>query len=207
LSAGKGDIHDLALLLCSLFLGLSLDAYVTLGMDKDNCLGVWVTTLDPLTFWDPVSGLNYTQSSTKLPFRNVGCCFSDTSFYANVQVADGAGECSFEFGDERAWKSISADAIAGSRGITTPFPFRSLKAAVSEEEVRDAIRQRVKAYRADHGLSWAEDEGLGVLVPQMLERSELEKVYGSKIGGSEWFSSGIRRAIPVGHTFKGLVWL
>jgi centrosomal protein CEP76 len=203
LSAGKGDLQDHAILLCSLFLGLSLEAYVTLGMTKDNSLGVWVTTLDPLVFWDPISGLSYDQTSAKLPFRNVGCCFNNSAFYANVQVADSAAESHFEFGDETCWKSMSADAIAGCRGRASPFPFRDLESVVSGDEIRDAIRMRVKAYRADHGLGMEEDPELASLCPQLLERSELEKVYGGKIGGGDWFSAGVRRVIPIGHTFKG----
>jgi hypothetical protein len=177
-------------------------------MDKDNSLAVWVTTMNPLTFWDPVTGLAYSQTNSKLPFRAVGCCFNDIAFYANVQVADAACELNFDFADEKAWKGMSADAISSCKSKkTASFSFRDISASVSEDEVRDAIRQRVKAYRADHGLSWAEDEELGYLVPQLLEKSELEKVYGVKMPvgpGGDFFSSGIKKMIPKGHTFKGI---
>jgi centrosomal protein CEP76 len=45
LSARRGDVQDHAVLLCSLLLGFHLDAYVTLGTDKDNSPHIWVTTI------------------------------------------------------------------------------------------------------------------------------------------------------------------
>lgn len=46
LVAGKGDIQDHCLLLCSLLLGFHLDVYVTIGTNNDNTPHMWVTTVD-----------------------------------------------------------------------------------------------------------------------------------------------------------------
>lgn len=167
MSAGKGDLQDHGLLLCSLFLGFYLDAYVTIGTDKNNAAIVWVTTIQSdgsVLLWDPVTGLSYSQSASKLPFRSVGCCFSATAFYANVQVVDDAAYCKFDFSDETLWKSMSADALATCKrrkrimpGMDSwDFPFRSNPCPhdilISESDILGAIKQRVVAYRKDHGM-------------------------------------------------------
>lgn len=52
------------------------------------------------------------------------------------------------------------------------------------------------------GLSWYEDDDLGYLLPQLLEKNELSKVYGEAAMKNDHFNAGIKRLIPIGHTFK-----
>lgn len=46
LSLGKGSGIDHAILLCNLFLGFSLEAFVTLGLDSNSLSKAWVTVLN-----------------------------------------------------------------------------------------------------------------------------------------------------------------
>lgn len=122
-SSGKGDTADHAILLCNLFLGFAIDAYVTLGMDKNNMAHAWVTTIDHLdkvSFWESLTGMEYKQShgfsghnqqQNNHHFRSVGCCFNGDSFFANIQASDSAERVDFNFQDTKKWKAISKDAI------------------------------------------------------------------------------------------------
>ena len=99
----KGDVHDHAILLCSLLRGIffnvqgfHLNAFVTFGLNIKNKAHVWVTTIDndkTVTYWESLTGNRYTQEKTNEnrasvmeSFRTVGCCFNEKEYYANIQV-------------------------------------------------------------------------------------------------------------------------
>ena len=62
LSQGKGDQEEHAILLCNLFLGLEMDAYVCLGRTKSGIDHAWVMTRDidgSITFWESTNNKSY----------------------------------------------------------------------------------------------------------------------------------------------------
>nr|KAJ3421190.1 Centrosomal protein of 76 kDa [Polyrhizophydium stewartii] len=97
--------------------GFSMDAYVTLGTDKNNLAHAWVTTIDAtgkVSFWETLTGIEYPQTG-KHHFRTVGCCFTGDAFYANIQASDAADRTEFVLQDQAKWKSLSSDGIASMR--------------------------------------------------------------------------------------------
>jgi centrosomal protein CEP76 len=57
LAAKKGDVEDHCNLLCSLFLGFGLNAYVVVGTNENGNF-YWVLQLmdDKVIFWESLSG-------------------------------------------------------------------------------------------------------------------------------------------------------
>ncbi|KAH6567422.1 hypothetical protein BASA83_010398 [Batrachochytrium salamandrivorans] len=212
LVAGQGDTHDHALLLCSLFLGFAIDAYVVLGTDKNNLAHIWVATIDPtggVSFWESLTGVEY-KKPLKHHFRTVGCCFNADCFYANIQASDAAEKTEFVFQDQKQWKELSKDALASMKrinGAVLPVqlgPSLCGNPEAQEIEMESALRQYISHYREDHDLTTVWDEDLSHLLGQSLWACEHQKLTGpaSIAAFSNDFHVGIKRSIPEGHTFK-----
>ncbi|KAJ3323591.1 Centrosomal protein of 76 kDa [Boothiomyces sp. JEL0866] len=200
----KGDVQEHCLLLCSLLLGFYLDAYITLGTDKNNSAHMWVTTVDihgNVTFWESLTGMRYNQKDAH-HFKSVGCSFNHTSFYANIQVRDASEQISFNFKNTSQWKLL---------GQTLPPPIFNIKLLPTklnieelEEEIYFEIRQAVEYFRQDHHLTSVFDEKLEILQGQCvwnLENAKLSNLNTTIFGDD--FQMGIKQYIPEGHTFKG----
>ncbi|KAK6092414.1 hypothetical protein BDEG_27220 [Batrachochytrium dendrobatidis JEL423] len=213
LTAGHGDVHDHALLLCNLFLGFSLDAYVVLGTDRNNLAYVWVATISSVgnvSFWESLTGAEFKQADNH-HFRTVGCCFNAESFYANIQASDAADRIDFTFLDQSKWKEMSKDALASMKQISTVAslvqigPYSLNDPHTQEVEMELTLQQYISHYREDHGLTTMWDDDLAHLLGQSLWTCENQKLIGQTNVGSfsDDFHTGIKRSIPEGHTFKG----
>ena len=99
LAEGRGNAVDHALLLCSLLLGFSLDAYVCLGSSSDGA-HAWVVTSEEkkfgnklvkeFKFWESLTGKVYSRKDPRVNYlyRRIGCIFNDKTFFANLQKDD-----------------------------------------------------------------------------------------------------------------------
>ncbi len=94
-----------------------MDAYVTLGTNKNNESHIWVTTVDPrgeATFWESLTG-QVSGPNKKHNYRTVGSLFNHESFYANAQPSDGIDTCRFKLQDPACWKELSREGISSIR--------------------------------------------------------------------------------------------
>lgn len=96
----KGNAFDHAILLCSLFLGFSLDAYVCLGSSSDGP-HAWVLVISQtkhngnvvgkkFEYWESLTGKKYDQKNPRVNYlyRRIGCVFNNEKYYANLQKSD-----------------------------------------------------------------------------------------------------------------------
>lgn len=96
---GRGTVQDHVALLCSLFLGFGLDAFVCVGSCTDGA-HCWVVTrtIEKMAtgqkvlihFWESLTGTRYHQNDPKVNYlyRRVGSAFTDRQFFANMQETD-----------------------------------------------------------------------------------------------------------------------
>lgn len=108
---------DHALLLCSLLLGFSLDAYVCLGSSADGA-HAWVLTRESKKvngrviveekYWESLTGKIYKRNDERVNYlyRRIGCIFNDRSFFGNVQKDDTAIRTRLNLEDETCWKTM-----------------------------------------------------------------------------------------------------
>lgn len=117
-------MEDHATLLCSLFLGLGLDAYVAVGTRLDGQGSeadfAWVVTREQrvgavagfdVAFWDPLTGLRETPGGTSASghrYARVHCLFNDARYYANHRLDDRVEAAGWDLRDLAAWKAVSA---------------------------------------------------------------------------------------------------
>lgn len=133
-----GDVEDHATLLCSLFLGLGLDAYVAIGTrDTSDGAGeadyAWVVTREErqrgegnsgsltATFWDPLTGTR-SASIPDIPeagaphYARLHCLFNNVRYYANHQLDDRVTAARWDLNDLAAWKVVRVSSgVVGSR--------------------------------------------------------------------------------------------
>jgi len=136
LTTRRGDRPAFASLLCSLFLGLGLDAYCAIGSSSVNQNEVAVAVITRSsngmnTMWDPVQGtrrdisssenknnnstmmmsmMNQSQQQPHQPgycLSTIGCIFNATDYFANIQQDDSVFHCCFDLDDESKWKRMN----------------------------------------------------------------------------------------------------
>ena len=117
---GKGSVAAKAILLCSLLLGFSLDAYVTMGtVSTSQARAIWVTTISAsgrAEFWDPVSGFRTVCDGGDHSYRKVGCLFHHNGFWACVSAEDDVRAIrTWDLADGRVWKALGRDAVLSVR--------------------------------------------------------------------------------------------
>ena len=223
LARGVGGAEEHATLLCSLLLGFGLDAYVALGTDAQGP-HAWVLTataapapsakgLTPaepdVVFWEPLSGRRYPRpagrpTSRADPFRTLSCVFRHDALYANVQPDERADAISYRLDDRTCWKAMDAALLAPLAPLPvsalTPSPI--VDRAAAEEAVETALREQIEAHRVELGLACAWDAQMSALLAPALLSYETERMVGASVGSAE-FESAVKRAVPVGATFKG----
>jgi centrosomal protein CEP76 len=202
LSAKRGDIQDHCVLLCNLFLGFHLDAYVTIGTDNENNPHTWVTTLNAngqVYFWESLTGTRYTQQDQH-HFRTIGCLFNNCSLFANIQVNDVAQATKFSLNDPSMWKKLTPPSRPSIPFSLRYTPMDTLQKAI---EIEMELSQSIEFYRLDHHLSCVWDEDLAQLLTQSLWSMEHSKLVHTSYSFSDDFHIGIQSYLPEGHTFKG----
>ncbi|KNC53975.1 uncharacterized protein AMSG_09623 [Thecamonas trahens ATCC 50062] len=211
LAQGAGAIHDLALLLASLFLGFGLNAYVAVGTGPAGAY-TWVVTLDsPATgagpvFWDVLSGEAHddlTSPDTSALFATVGTLFNNTQLYANAQASDAVATTAFDVTNPDHWAAMDPDVLAASRPAARtallPSPMDAIDAALGLETV---VAARLESYRRELGLSTVWSHPLSHLLEPALATYELERLAGAAVPGNAEFQQAVRAHVPRGSVFK-----
>ena len=222
LACSRGDCEDHAVLLCSLLLGFGLDAYICVGTKSKGAAHAWVMTINTeglITFWESLTGHRYVHQAVnpedgfevartkpKYPYKTVGCVFNHQSFYANTQVTDVVSMCEFDLPNSAHWKAMSEDAISSLCGAhgpkLPPLCAPSLDFHLASNDLEEELRALIVQRRRDQGLSTHWDDHLSYLLTPALSSYETERITGLSSGNEE-FQQAVRRAVPVGHTFKG----
>jgi len=193
----RGTVEEKTLLLCSLLLGFSMDAWVCLGTDAHGQPHSWVLTRTEgdtsmprdVVCWDvrsaertPADDPHYLASYTSLDVvfnhRRLLLCRSDT-----------VARASLDFGNPRCWLNVPLDDEALSELKLYPTvhlpPFADLRPKVwglpleleaIEEMVERRLTDMVIAHRQAAGLPTAIDAHLGQLLQVALVNCELERV-------------------------------
>ncbi|KAK3741153.1 hypothetical protein QZH41_011834 [Actinostola sp. cb2023] len=118
LCRGKGSCEDHAILLCSILLGFGLNASVCLGTKDTGQPHAWVMTRQQdgrVVFWESLTGQchDVTEApSAECPhYRTLGCIFSNSAFYANIQESGLISQCDFDVMNSSKWKAMESSAI------------------------------------------------------------------------------------------------
>eukprot|EP00698_Gefionella_okellyi_P021413 TRINITY_DN693_c0_g1_i2.p1 TRINITY_DN693_c0_g1~~TRINITY_DN693_c0_g1_i2.p1 ORF type:complete len:635 (-),score=95.57 TRINITY_DN693_c0_g1_i2:330-2234(-) len=205
LAACAGDLEDHAVLLCSLLLGLGLDAYVCVGSTTEG-YSVWVMSRseDGVVFWDVLQGARYAiQKGMPHPFRFVDCIFNNVALYANVQVDNTVTATNYDLNNASLWKAMDRDVLA----LLKPCAKMTLRECTLqvgplEEEIESALATCIEEYRVTKGLDTQWDSDLSHVLSPALSAYELERLAGVTTGTSD-FAAAIRATVPSGFTFKG----
>lgn len=219
---GKGTPQDLAVLLCNLLLGFSMNAYVAFGLDKNNAHHVWVATFDykgGFVFWEPLTGKRYLNphvSTAKHHFRTIDVLFNGTEFLANIQGSNFVKDCSYDLDDERLWKPVSRPAILSvrpnqgtkvandySNALTGNISFLppAMNGYELATDMETQLRSFIAAYREDHGLATTWDSTLPHIFSMCISSYEHHHLTGTHHGYTD-FEDSIKRTLPDGHVLK-----
>ncbi len=131
-----GDLEDHALLLCSLFLGFGLDAYVVVGTTHDKGAHVWVMTRGSASAEDGSVGVVFWESLTGQRFE------LDTSSASRARHAAGVG---------------GAGAAAGQHASPS-FPFSTVhcvfnaRSFYANSQLDDSVH--LLDWRLEHPAAW-----------------------------------------------------
>ncbi|KFG42628.1 putative centrosomal of 76 kDa protein [Toxoplasma gondii p89] len=115
---GVGTVEDHAMLLCSLFLGFSVDAWVAIGLLAEDLPYCWVITRDQCgdpknaTFWDACTGQRLASFDPTIGarFASVHCVFNHKAFYACCSIVHAADKLHYHFeGDTSMWWKMPED--------------------------------------------------------------------------------------------------
>ncbi|GLG93151.1 Uncharacterized protein GBIM_00636 [Gryllus bimaculatus] len=211
----KGGPANHATLLCSLFLGFGLDAYVCIGTKDGNIPWEWVVTISKdnyAPFWESTTGSRYghdPQLPTDpykylYPYKTIGCLFNHKSFYANIQESDKVKLCIFNVANKRLWKNLSEAAISSvvqnlnlflMPGWTEPF--------IYSQEMETELRARITEYRQNIGVSTRWDIDLCHIIAPVLALYEMEHRMGLVLRKEE-IDDLISKNIPDGFSFRAL---
>eukprot|EP01018_Ginkgo_biloba_P030973 Gb_11334 [translate_table: standard] len=149
LARGYGDKAVHAILLCSLFLGFGLDAYVCVGRDHEGG-HVWVMTRkdeDDVLFWESLTGTRYSHLSSH-SYEAIGCVFNHLNFFANLQTSENLSDISFDLDNHLHWKCMMEDRILGLATADTIYLRPNHRDAKQEEEkIECQLRLRISTYR------------------------------------------------------------
>jgi len=160
ISVMKGDINDHAVLLCSLLLGFSLDAYVGIG-NSMNGPHLWVITRNKVqnnkfevTFWESLTGqrISLEDDSVCGFYKHIHCVFNDSHFYANIQINDDVLGSNYNFEDEFLWKPIDSDKIKDLKKYChnptmDTMDIKEKDKFKMETEIEKSLKSRIFHYR------------------------------------------------------------
>ena len=230
LAQNKGDVADHANLLCSLFIGFGLNAYVCCGTKSKQQPHAWVVVIganNVVTFYESLTGHKFIHnhphvvtSSKELrndggggplnPYVTLGCVYNNREFYANIQPSDKLSGCTFDLLNETKWKSMDRQVLDSVCGPdANPF-WRNLPTlqgpSINTEIIAETLEQDLMGliadYRSSLSLDTIFDAGLAYILQPALATYELERTVGVSVGSDE-FQNAIRQYIPDGETFKG----
>eukprot|EP00286_Rhodomonas_abbreviata_P010675 CAMPEP_0181342296 /NCGR_PEP_ID=MMETSP1101-20121128/30917_1 /TAXON_ID=46948 /ORGANISM="Rhodomonas abbreviata, Strain Caron Lab Isolate" /LENGTH=664 /DNA_ID=CAMNT_0023453729 /DNA_START=102 /DNA_END=2096 /DNA_ORIENTATION=+ len=225
LASRKGDVEEHAILLCSLLLGFSLEAYCALGTTVSGEPHMWVVTLDrqdpdllpQATFWESLTGCRYAHGGGTQGGGSGGGGGGVWEDRVPVQQAllfrkraadDSVQGCRFDLDNFSSWKGMEEQllkdiASSVSRGTSAPPLIHVPLATESMEEALEAsLKQLIVEHRRSDGLATFWDHHLGFLLSPALLSYEAERVNGTAAGVAD-FHQSIRNTVPNGFSFKG----
>ncbi|KAJ3103724.1 Centrosomal protein of 76 kDa [Phlyctochytrium planicorne] len=209
MNVNKLPAHCHAILLTSLLLGFSLNAYLTLGSSKTVEAAAWVTTISnqgsQVEFWDPIAGTRWLAKDVEAHgYRTIGCMFNHESFYANAASVDLVAGLDFDLRKDWLWKALPTEAVEMSkrREMEMNFPILpfqpaaaltlggtlqnldSQSLAVFEEDLEALLRHQIDAFRDDYDLRCFWDDAMGRILAQCLWGCEMGRLLRLGGGGS-----------------------
>ncbi|XP_031552342.1 centrosomal protein of 76 kDa-like [Actinia tenebrosa] len=202
LCRGKGSCEDHATLLCSIFLGFGLDAFVCLGTRDTGQPHAWVMTRQTdglVSFWETLTGqcfsLSEGLSTVCSQFRTLACVFSNTCFYANIQANGLISQCDFDLNNPAKWKAMDADAIYAICGseIQPPLPVppsltpSTIDVQKTSQALEEELRSLIENYRQGKGLETKWDNNLSNILSPILTAQESEAKTGQDLKREELY--------------------
>ena len=193
---GRCTAEERALLLCSLLLGYSLDAWCCLGTDDKGQAHAWVVVRDrgdasypsQVTFWDPQTGSRLRADD---PAFLKSLCSMDTIFnHRRILVChnEEPSQVSFDFSDHRSWLWAPVD--EEMLDVLRLYPCRkcpgfadlllhrwspSWNVETLEEAIEDHLLAAIRTHREALGNITMVDRHLGQLLHVALVNLEYER--------------------------------
>nr|CEL76472.1 TPA: Centrosomal protein of 76 kDa [Toxoplasma gondii VEG] len=173
---GVGTVEDHAMLLCSLFLGFSVDAWVAIGLLAEDLPYCWVITRDQCgdpknaTFWDACTGQRLASFDPTIGarFASVHCVFNHKAFYACCSIVHAADKLHYHFeGDTSMWWKMPEDV------------FKSPLLKI-EEYVKHKVDNYRRSKRGGFDTQW--DDAMSVALSIALANYETERTIGVTFG-------------------------
>lgn len=199
LSRGCGDSEDHAVLLCNLLLGFGLDAYVVVGTNSEGA-HAWVMTRQPpnqagkqkVDFWESLTGTKMGSDDPRVHrfYRQVGCVFSNKSFFANVQADDRVVNTEWDLEDKYMWKGMShayINALTPNSAIGDLMASQGINVPEEEKLLESILRDKIAGVRRnDHNMGTEYDTQLSYMLSTALSNYEYERIGGSNFASQEF---------------------
>lgn len=193
---GRCSAEERALLLCSLLLGYSLDAWCCLGTDDKGQPHAWVlvrenadaSSLSRVTFWDPTSASRFSADDPRY-LKSISSV--DTVFnHRRILVShnDELSQVSFDFSDHRSWLWAPMD--EEMLDVLRIYPCRrcpgfadlllhrwspSWNVETLEEVIEDRLLTAIRSHRGASGSTTIVDRHLAQLLHVALVNLESER--------------------------------
>eukprot|EP01060_Flectonema_neradi_P033526 TRINITY_DN5650_c0_g2_i1.p1 TRINITY_DN5650_c0_g2~~TRINITY_DN5650_c0_g2_i1.p1 ORF type:complete len:652 (+),score=93.64 TRINITY_DN5650_c0_g2_i1:89-2044(+) len=220
ISRKKGDVPEHCTLLTSLLLGHGLDAWVVLGTDASGQRHMSVMSRSKssdesysVILWNPMNGERHAVESggsfpsSWLGVTHIHSAFTDGSLVASLQSVDEVHEISFDFDDDRLWKSMNPIKLKlvkkQPQPTITPSSLTTVDISSIEQEMEAAMMQAVTDYRDQRGLITTWDMGsISYIMTQALWSLEFQKITSVPLE-MDSFHASIRKCIQSGRLFTG----
>ena len=133
LRLGRGNLLELAVLLCSFFLGVNLNAFVCVGSREDSTLNAWVVVMDqvpvktfkpnaspvsqttakPVVHWNVQTGQRYVVRDDLFSqgFRKVNFLFNHENLWANIQCRSLVDQVTWDITKPKDWEPLLPDTV------------------------------------------------------------------------------------------------
>eukprot|EP00747_Dinoflagellata_sp_TGD_P096368 gnl/TRDRNA2_/TRDRNA2_166821_c4_seq1.p1 gnl/TRDRNA2_/TRDRNA2_166821_c4~~gnl/TRDRNA2_/TRDRNA2_166821_c4_seq1.p1 ORF type:complete len:634 (-),score=111.08 gnl/TRDRNA2_/TRDRNA2_166821_c4_seq1:143-2044(-) len=221
---GRATPEEKAILLCSLLLGYSMDAWCCMGTDVNGQPHMWVLVRThgdgsapiDVSCWDPRGPVQIRMDDPRYlaSYTSIDAVFNDRRLL--ICHAGAAARVSADFGDPRCWLSVPLDEEVLETLRMYPAkmraPFADIKPRVwglpvEAEKIEMAVESRlasaVRARREAVGLSTTFDEHLSQLLHVALAGSELERATGGP-GYGHIFEGLVKRVCSADQTFRAV---
>lgn len=222
----RSTIEEKTLLLCSVLLGYSMDAWCCLGSDCVGSAHAWVIVRDAedastntdVTCWDVRSGARTRVDDVQFltAYSSVDVVFNHRRLL--VCHAQAAAHVAFDFSDPRCWLQVPLDdeALAALRLYPErhrpPFSDLRLQAwtlpadpGIMEEAIERRLAEAVRRHRQAAGFATAFDEHLSQLLRVALVNCEQERVGGDGAAAhGALFESLVRRVCGHDEVFRAV---
>eukprot|EP00929_Paragymnodinium_shiwhaense_P111898 TRINITY_DN80172_c0_g1_i1.p1 TRINITY_DN80172_c0_g1~~TRINITY_DN80172_c0_g1_i1.p1 ORF type:complete len:666 (-),score=123.53 TRINITY_DN80172_c0_g1_i1:91-2088(-) len=220
---GRGTVEEKTLLLTSLLLGYSIDAWFCLGTDAGGQPHAWTLVRQrgdssapaDVVCWDTRVGLRISADSPQYltTYSSIDFVFNDRRLH--VCHADSAARATFDFSDPRCWLPVPLNVADTEELRLYPAsrnpPFADLKAKLwalpmDAEVIEETIEQRLlvamRSHREALGLGTAVDEHLAQLMHLALVDLEAQRI--GNAGTESYFADVVQRVCAAGEVFRAI---